>query len=705
VVIENNYGAAQYFNGVTDGQQITINVPRTYFENTNFDGCSSNWFVHTADLGWQFQQCGGGWLGDNIISSPLPGCNLNLNTCCPDATCCTPTAITLSSFDAKAGNGLVTLNWTTESEINNSGFNIYRAESENGQYIKINTSLIPTKGSSTQGASYEFVDTNVQNRKTYYYKLEDIDLSGTSTMHGPVSAMPRLLLGIFNDLVSATPIEQPISLLPAANAQSLSFTDDFSRTDLAPWVTALGTWTITGGVLQGSGDPDSYSYAYYYDTATMWTDYTVQGEIQIPAGSYGGGIGGRVDPATGTHYGAWVYPAGSAGGSNVLKLWKFRSWTSIDISASMMQQVSLPDVGTGWHTLKITFTGNHILVYYDGSQMIDVTDINFDSRPAYLSGGISADWYTMGTPPYTIAVDNISVTTPGCAGVAPASATKGATLDVTITGVDTNFEDGLTAVSFMCAGNTSYITVNGAPIVNSITQTVANITIASNAPLGACDVIATTNLETITCTGAFTINVAPVTTTTSSVKLTTTTTVQPTTTTTVQSTTTTTVQSTTTTTVQPTTTTTAQPTTTTTSVYPTNQPPDCAKAYASPDCLWPPNNKMVPVNIMGVTDPDGDPVTITITSVTSDEPTSTALGAGGPKAAPDASGVGSSSAMIRAERSGNGDGRVYVINFTGEDGKGGMCNASVVVKVPHDQSSKSCPAVDSGQKYDATKIN
>ena len=78
VVIENNYEAAQYFNNVTEGQQITINVPRSYFENTNFGGCSSNWFVHTADLGWQFQQCGGGWLGSAIISSPLPGCTLTL---------------------------------------------------------------------------------------------------------------------------------------------------------------------------------------------------------------------------------------------------------------------------------------------------------------------------------------------------------------------------------------------------------------------------------------------------------------------------------------------------------------------------------------------------------------------------------------------------------------------------------------------------
>jgi len=107
------------------------------------------------------------------------------------------TVVTLIDFDAFPGNSNVTLVWSTASEIDNAGFNLYRSTSENGEYIKINTSLIPTQGSTTQGASYEFTDTDVQNRKTYYYKLEDIDLSGKSTMHGPVSATPRWFLGIF----------------------------------------------------------------------------------------------------------------------------------------------------------------------------------------------------------------------------------------------------------------------------------------------------------------------------------------------------------------------------------------------------------------------------------------------------------------------------------------------------------------------------
>jgi pimeloyl-ACP methyl ester carboxylesterase len=104
---------------------------------------------------------------------------------------CEPTVIQLASFTATPGAMRITLEWTTASEIDNAGFNLYRCESENGAYLKINSSLIPAQGSPTQGAVYRFVDENVQNRKTYYYKLEDIDIYGKSTMHGPISAEPH----------------------------------------------------------------------------------------------------------------------------------------------------------------------------------------------------------------------------------------------------------------------------------------------------------------------------------------------------------------------------------------------------------------------------------------------------------------------------------------------------------------------------------
>jgi PKD repeat protein len=101
------------------------------------------------------------------------------------------TLIKLSSFTTTAFNKKIIIKWTTASEIDNAGFNLYRSESEGGEYVKINPTLIPAEGSPTQGASYEYVDTGVKNRTIYYYKLEDIDLNGKTTMHGPVSAEPH----------------------------------------------------------------------------------------------------------------------------------------------------------------------------------------------------------------------------------------------------------------------------------------------------------------------------------------------------------------------------------------------------------------------------------------------------------------------------------------------------------------------------------
>jgi len=104
-----------------------------------------------------------------------------------------PTLIEISSFTAAPSDRAVILKWTTATEIDNAGFNLYRLESENGEYVKINSSLIPAEGTSTSGATYQFIDSEVKNRTTYYYKLEDIDINGVSTLHGPVSATPRVI--------------------------------------------------------------------------------------------------------------------------------------------------------------------------------------------------------------------------------------------------------------------------------------------------------------------------------------------------------------------------------------------------------------------------------------------------------------------------------------------------------------------------------
>lgn len=98
-------------------------------------------------------------------------------------------------------------------------------------------------------------------------------------------------------------------------------------------------------------------------------------------------------------------------------------------------------------------------------------------------------------------------------------------------------------------------------------------------------------------------------------------------------------------------------------------------------------------------DPDGDPLTLTVTGVTQDEPVN---GAGDGDTAPDAqAGPASNQVYVRGERSGTGDGRVYRIAFTVADGQCGTCSGTSVgdgtVKVAVPRGNN--PAVDSGAAF------
>jgi len=193
------------------------------------------------------------------------------------------------------------------------------------------------------------------------------------------------------------------------------FTDDFARPTepsdpLSPWTGQLGTWTVSNGELLGLGSVTAYMGSAFVAPAPLWRDYTLTGRIRFPAGAYGGGLGGRVDPLTGAHYGVWLFPDGSPEGSNMLGLIKFTGWTSW--TASAMQSVNLPSVGTGWHELKLSFSGNRIQVFYDGVLKIDVTDNSFGSIPAYLEGGVSAELATLPgyAGSYGMALDEVVVT-------------------------------------------------------------------------------------------------------------------------------------------------------------------------------------------------------------------------------------------------------------------------------------------------------
>lgn len=100
-----------------------------------------------------------------------------------------PTAVKLKRFVAHPQGEGIRVRWETASEIDNLGFNVYRSNTRAGAKGKLNAVLIPTKvpPGSPFGARYEYVDTyRLRPGRIYFYWLEDVDVYGHTTIHGPV---------------------------------------------------------------------------------------------------------------------------------------------------------------------------------------------------------------------------------------------------------------------------------------------------------------------------------------------------------------------------------------------------------------------------------------------------------------------------------------------------------------------------------------
>lgn len=80
----------------------------------------------------------------------------------------------------------VIVEWSTASELDTAGFNLYRSDTPAGPFTRVNEELIPASPDPLIGGSYRFTDTNVVAGHTYYYQLEDVEINGTTTRHGPI---------------------------------------------------------------------------------------------------------------------------------------------------------------------------------------------------------------------------------------------------------------------------------------------------------------------------------------------------------------------------------------------------------------------------------------------------------------------------------------------------------------------------------------
>jgi len=112
--------------------------------------------------------------------------------------------VELTSFSAKEENNEVQLKWTTASEVNNKGFEILRSHEVSRGYEQIG--WVNAQGPG----EYTFLDTEITEKKTYYYKLRQIDIDGRVNYSSVVPVtIPR---GSEIKLIQ-NPVEDQVSLL------------------------------------------------------------------------------------------------------------------------------------------------------------------------------------------------------------------------------------------------------------------------------------------------------------------------------------------------------------------------------------------------------------------------------------------------------------------------------------------------------------
>ena len=122
------------------------------------------------------QATSGGFSGQYIITSPS-GEN--------------PLPVELATFTAHLVDEGVKLEWVTHGEVNNLGFELWRAMDNDEKYQMIssyqNNRRLVGAGNSNTTRYYQYIDKNVQEGHDYYYQLWDVSYSGERNSYGPIS--------------------------------------------------------------------------------------------------------------------------------------------------------------------------------------------------------------------------------------------------------------------------------------------------------------------------------------------------------------------------------------------------------------------------------------------------------------------------------------------------------------------------------------
>ena len=102
--------------------------------------------------------------------------------------------VQLSQFRPdRTETGTVVIQWMTESEMDNAGFNILRSQTRTGEFKVINAQLIPGAGTTAERNTYTWTDTTAKPNVVYYYQIEDVSFDGEHQTLATVRAVRGLV--------------------------------------------------------------------------------------------------------------------------------------------------------------------------------------------------------------------------------------------------------------------------------------------------------------------------------------------------------------------------------------------------------------------------------------------------------------------------------------------------------------------------------